>query len=255
MANIRKRGNTYQIRVSCGYKLNGEQVVQTMSWKPPEGMTAKQAEKEVQKQAILFEEKCLRGQVTAIVKFEEFAEQWFEEYARLNLRKSSFERMRQVTQRVYPAFGHLRLDRITGRQIQQFINELVLNGKNMQTGKPLSRKTAVHHLSFISDVFIYAVRMDIVSDNPCRKVYVPKCDKKEKQIYTIEEIGRLFELIESEPLKYRTFFTLAIYSGFRRGELKLRRKSLQHRRTRTASDCCPVLFPSRSRRSSAKLRI
>ncbi len=219
MANIRKRGNTYQIRVSCGYKLNGEQVVQTMSWKPPEGMTPKQAEKEVQKQAILFEEKCLKGQVTANVKFEEFAEQWFEEYARLNLRKSSFERMRQVTQRVYPAFGHLRLDRITGRQIQQFINELVLNGKNMQTGKPLSRKTAVHHLSFISDVFSYAVRMDIVSDNPCRKVYVPKGGKKEKEIYSIEEIEQLFRLLEDAPLKYRTFFTLAVYTGFRRGEL------------------------------------
>ena len=219
MANIRKRGNTYQIRVSCGYKLNGEQVVRTMSWKPPEGMTAKQAEKEVQKQAILFEEKCLRGQVTANVKFEEFAEQWFEEYARLNLRKSSFERMRQVTQRVYPAFGHLRLDRITGRQIQQFINNLVLNGKNMQTGKPLSRKTAVHHLSFISDVFSYAVRMDIVSDNPCRKVYVPKGGKKEKEIYSIEEIEQLFKLLESAPLKYRTFITLAVYTGFRRGEL------------------------------------
>ena len=219
MANIRKRGNTYQIRVSCGYKLNGEQVVQTMSWKPPEGMTPKQAEKEVQKQAILFEEKCLRGQVTANVKFEEFAEQWFEEYARLNLRKSSFERMRQVTQRVYPAFGHLRLDRITGRQIQQFINELVLNGKNMQTGKPLSRKTAMHHLSFISDVFSYAVRMDIVSDNPCRKVYVPKGGKKEKEIYSIEEIEQLFRLLEDAPLKYRTFFTLAVYTGFRRGEL------------------------------------
>ena len=219
MANIRKRGNTYQIRVSCGYKLNGEQVVQTMSWKPPEGMTPKQAEREAQKQAILFEEKCLRGQVTANVKFEEFAEQWFEEYARLNLRKSSFERMRQVTQRVYPAFGHLRLDRITGRQIQQLINELVLNGKNMQTGKPLSRKTAVHHLSFISDVFSYAVRMDIVSDNPCRKVYVPKGRKKEKEIYSIEEIEQLFRLLEDAPLKYRTFFTLAVYMGFRRGEL------------------------------------
>jgi len=219
MANIRKRGNTYQIRVSCGYKLNGEQVVQTMSWKPPEGMTPKQAEKEVQKQAILFEEKCLRGQVTANVKFEEFAEQWFEEYAKVNLRKSSYTVMRQITQRVYPAFGHMKLDKITGRQIQRFINDLVLNGKNMQTGKPLSRKTAVHHLSFISDVFSYAVRMDIVSENPCRKVYVPKSEKKEKKIYTVEEIGRLFELIKNEPLKYRVFFTLAIYSGFRRGEL------------------------------------
>ena len=219
MATIRKRGNTYQIRVSCGYKANGEQVTQTMTWHPPEGMTEKQAEKEAQKQAVLFEEKCLKGQVTTMVKFEQFAEQWFEEYARLNLRTSSFERMKQVTQRIYPAFGHMRMDKITGRQIQQFINDLVLNGKNMQTGKPLSRKTAVHHLSFISDVFTYAVRMDVVSDNPCKKVYVPKGEKKEKDIYTIEEIGQLFELLKDAPLKYRTFITLAVYTGFRRGEL------------------------------------
>lgn len=219
MATIRKRGNTYQIRVSCGYDTKGNQVIQTTSWKPEPNMTARQAEKEVQKQAMLFEEKCLKGQITANVKFETFAEQWFEEYAKLNLRHTSYERMRQLTQRVYPAIGHLRLDKITGRHVQQFINELALNGKSMKTGKPLSRKTAIHHLSFISDVFSYAVKMDMLSENPCRKVTVPKGEKKEKEIYTLEEIEVLFRLLETAPLKYRTFFTLAIYSGFRRGEL------------------------------------
>ena len=97
--------------------------------------------------------------------------------------------------------------------------DLALNGKSMKTGKPLSRKTAIHHLSFISDVFSYAVKMDMLSENPCRKVTVPKGEKKEKEIYTIEEIEQLFRLLETAPLKYRTFFTLAIYSGFRRGEL------------------------------------
>lgn len=219
MANIRKRGNTYQIRVSCGYDTQGNQVVQTMTWKPVEGMTPRQIEKEVQKQAMLFEEKCLKGQVTANVKFEEFAEQWFKEYALLNLRHTSYERMKQLTQRVYPAIGHLRLDKITGRHIQQFINDLALNGKSLKTGKPLSRKTVVHHLSFISDVFGYAVKMDMLSENPCKRVSVPKGEKKEKEIYTLEEIEQLFGLLEEAPLKYRTFFTLAIYSGFRRGEL------------------------------------
>ena len=219
MATIRKRGNTYQIRVSCGYDTKGNQVIQTTSWKPEPNMTARQAEKEVQKQAMLFEEKCLKGQITANVKFETFAEQWFEEYAKLNLRHTSYERMRQLTQRVYPAIGHLRLDKITGRHVQQFINDLALNGKSMKTGRPLSRKTAIHHLSFISDVFSYAVKMDMLSENPCRKVTVPKGEKKEKKIYTLEEIEELFRLLETAPLKYRTFFTLAIYSGFRRGEL------------------------------------
>ena len=219
MANIRKRGNTYQIRVGCGYNAKGEQISQSMTWRPPAGMTEKQAEKEVQKQAILFEEKCLHGQVTANVKFEDFAEQWFKEYAELNLRSTSLERMKNLTKRVYPAIGHIRLDKITARQIQQFINDLAKNGKNLRSGKPLSRKTVVHHLSFISDVFSYAVKMDMLSENPCAKVSVPKGEKKEKEIYTLEEVEQLFVLLEKAPIKYRTFFTLAIYSGFRRGEL------------------------------------
>lgn len=75
MATIRKRGTSYQIRVSCGYDTSGNQVVQTMTWKPADGMNKKQIEKELQKQAILFEDKCMKGQVTANVKFQDFAEQ------------------------------------------------------------------------------------------------------------------------------------------------------------------------------------
>ena len=47
MANIRKRGNTYQIRVSCGYDVRGVQQFQSKTWKPEEGMTPKQIEKEL----------------------------------------------------------------------------------------------------------------------------------------------------------------------------------------------------------------
>ncbi len=221
MATIRKRGNTYQIRVSCGYDSKGNQVIQTTSWKPEPNMTARQAEKEVQRQAMLFEDKCLKGQVTTNVKFEEFAEQWFQEYAKLNLRNTSYEKMKQLPPRVYPAIGHLRIDKITGRHIQQFINDLALNGRNKKNGKPLSRKTVIHHLNFISDVFGYAIKLSMLNDNPCRNVTVPKGEKKEKQIYTLEEIAQIFELLDGEdvPTKFRVFIKLAVYSGFRRGEL------------------------------------
>lgn len=190
-----------------------------MSWKPADGMTQKQIMNELKRQEILFQEKCMKGQVTANVKFQDFAEQWFEEYAKLNLRNTSYERIKQLTVRVYPAIGHLRLDKVTSRHIQQFINDLALNGKSLKNGKPLSRKTAVHHLSFISDVFSYALKMEMLTDNPCRRVTVPKGEKKEKDIYTLEEVEKLFQLLETAPLKYRVFFTLAIYSGFRRGEM------------------------------------
>ena len=211
MANIRKRGNSYQIRVSCGYDTKGNQVSKTMTWKPPESMTPRQAEKEAFKQAVIFEEKCLMCAEPTAMKFEELAEKWFEEYARLNLRNTSFARMKQLTKRVYPAIGYMKVNKITARHIQQFVNDLSFNAKNMQT--------VIHHLSFISDVFSYAVRMSMVSDNPCSRVCIPKGEPKEKEIYTIEEVEQLFDLVETAPLKYRAFFVLAVYSGFRRGEM------------------------------------
>ena len=220
MATIRRRPNgTYEIKVSCGYGVDGKQRNQYKSYKPEPGMTKRQIEKEMQRQAILFEEDCKRGQITAAVKFETFAEQWFEEYAKVNLRPTSYARMKQLTKRVYPAIGHKRLDKITARDIQKFITDMLTNGRNLNNGKPLSRKTAVHHLSFISDVFSYAVRMGMLCDNPCRRVFVPKQEQEEKQIYTIEQVKILYENLKSEPMKYHAYLLLSIYSGYRRSEM------------------------------------
>ena len=80
--------------------------------------------------------------------------------------------MKQHTARVDPAIGHLRLDKITGRHIQQFIDYLI-SSTSERTGRPLARKTVIHHLSFISDVFSYAVKLNIAD----ALIF----DKKEKQ--------------------------------------------------------------------------
>ena len=48
---------------------------------------------------------------------------------------------------------------------------------------------------------------------------MPKIQYTEKQIYTSDDIHRLLVLLENEQLQFRVFFTLMIYSGFRRGEM------------------------------------
>lgn len=219
MATIQQRGNSYLIRVSCGYDSKGKQIIQSMTWKPDEKMTPKQVEKELNRQAVMFEEACMHGFQSKAIKFVELAEEWFEEYAKPNLRNTTYERLLQLRKRIYGAIGHLRMDKITPRQIQFFVNSLAKDGANERTGKPLAPKTIRHNLSLISDVFSYAVRMGVVSDNPCTKVTIPKGEQKEKQIYTPAEVKRFLELLENEPLKYRVFFNLLIYSGFRRGEM------------------------------------
>lgn len=219
MATIQKRNGSYSIRVSCGYDTKGKQIIQSMTWKPDEGMTPKQIEKELKRQSVLFEEACMKGFQSKAVKFETFCEEWFEDYAKTNLRNTTYERLLQLRGRIYPVIGHIRMDKITPQQIQTFVNSLSKEGANERTGKPLAPKTIRHNLSLISDVFSYAVKMGVVAENPCSKVTIPKGEVKEKQIYTPAEVEKFLTLLNDEPLKYRTFFYLMIYSGFRRGEM------------------------------------
>lgn len=140
MASYEKRGNSYRIKASCGYNAQGKQVFQRMTWTPPEGMTEKQIEKELNRQYVLFDEECKKGFVVSPIKFEAFAEQWFEEYANLNLRSTTLTRSRQLTKRTYEAIGHIRLDKLNARVIQRFINSLTAEGTNQNTGKGLAKK-------------------------------------------------------------------------------------------------------------------
>lgn len=218
MATIQKRNGSYVIRVSCGYDVNGKQVRQSMTWTPSPNMTKKQIDKELNRQATLFEEAVKTGQIiNSGIKFETVAEEWLAQIIREgNLKQSTIERYQTVKGRIYTAFGHMKICNIKAMQIQRFINDLAENGLN---GKGMSTKSQSLHLIFISDVFNYAIRYGIVALNPCHNVRTIKKTPQERECYTLAEAQDLLEALESAEPKYRTFFTLAIYTGFRRGEL------------------------------------
>ena len=202
MASVRKRGNTYQIRSSCGYDIHGKQVVRTMTWKPTEGMTARQIEKELERQKVLFDEQCAaQGKGNGNIKFEAFAMQWFKEYAVPKLRTKSVDVYRELEPRTYAAIGHIRIDRLTVRDIQRFINGLGEDGQNKRTGGPLAPKTIRDYAGFISSVLEYAVKMELIQDNPCRRVVLPPMERKEKEVYTLEEAKQFLDSLEEAPLR------------------------------------------------------
>lgn len=85
MATIKQRNNSYSITVSLGYDSQGKQIRKNMTWKPSPGMTAKQIEKEVNRQAVLFEEQARKGHyLDGNVKLADFIETWFKDYANPN---------------------------------------------------------------------------------------------------------------------------------------------------------------------------
>lgn len=62
--------------------------------------------------------------------------------------------------------------------------------------------------------------MDLVSDNPCRKVTIPKGEVKEKPIYSQEEIAHLLTAINGEDTKTKRSKRVLKISSYIMGILK-----------------------------------
>ena len=132
MPTIQKRGDTYRIRVSAGYDSAGKQIMKSTTWKPAPGMTQKQIEKELDRQAVLFEEKVKTGQyVDGNVKLDSFVEKWFSDYAEKNLKPATLSLYHFLMEQVSPAIGHIRMDKLRPTHLIDFYNQLeTLDNKN-----------------------------------------------------------------------------------------------------------------------------
>lgn len=219
MASVKKRGNSYSITVSCGYNIHGKQIRQYKTWCPPQGMTERQIKRELLAKTAEFEQQCHLGVCGGDIKFEAFAEKWFVEYAAPNLKIRTISRYRQMTERVYRSIGHLKMQSITPRVISRFVLDLGRSGENKRSGKALSPKTIKNYLSFVSGIFSYAAAQGIVLDNPCRYVKAPPQIRPEQPCYTKEEAQTFLNELAFEPLCWQVYFNLAIFGGFRRGEI------------------------------------
>jgi len=214
MANITKRGGTFRIKVSCGYGILGKQVTKSKTYKPDPAKSDKWNEKELQRQAVLFEESCKQGQSATAAKFETFAREWFKDYAELKLKRLTVRNYHSMEHRVYSVLGHIRIDRITPIDIQKLVTHLL--------GEGLCADNIRNHVLFVSGIMGCAVKKRIVLYNPCATVDYPETKKREKEYYTAEEVKYLLTLLQhagDDKKQFAVFFTLAAYMGARNGEL------------------------------------
>lgn len=148
MATAQKRGDSYRLRVSCGYDASGKQIIKSITWTPDPGMTEKQIEKELERQKVLFEEKCKTGQfLSGNIKFSEFADIWMKDYAEKQLRARTVEWYRSLLPRTNAGIGHIRLDRLQPNHLIEFYNNLSENGIR----NDIKYKSAVNFRSFLKD--------------------------------------------------------------------------------------------------------
>ena len=222
MAQITKKTNkkgetVFQIRVSCGYDYKGRQRTKSMTYKP-KAKSPKQIEKEVQKQAILFEQQCSEQPLQQKIKFADLADEWLAfETEKGKLKIGSLEVYKGLRERTYNYLGHMYIENITRKVIQKFIFALA---KGADGKKPLKQKTQKNYLAFVSNAFTYAVKNEYIKESPCRAIEVTETESEERDPYTLDEEVALLKKLDGRevPTHYKVFFMLLIHLGMRKGE-------------------------------------
>lgn len=235
MAAITPRKNksgeiiSYTIRVYRGYDSSGKRLKPyTMTYKPESGMTPKQVEKELNRRAVQFEEKCMHGGVAnPTMRLDEFCNQYLE------IAKSTLSPLtlafykEQINSTIIPALGHLKLKDITAAHVQQYIQQLsempkvTRAGKKSESGELLSPSTVRRRLAVLQAVLKQAVKLGLIPDTPAKaeKLTIPKIKQPKIEIFSKQEAAQMLACLEKEDLQFQTLIQLAIFMGARRGEL------------------------------------
>ena len=87
-----------------------------------------------------------------------------------------------------------------------------------ENGK-LSERTVLHHYRLISAILTSAIVDDtILQSNPAKRVRPPKYDRTEVVCLDDVQAAHLLELIDAEPMEFKTAIKLLLFTGMRRGE-------------------------------------
>ena len=246
MASITKRGNTYRITVSNGRDENNKQILIRETYYP-KATTPKKIEREVEDYARDLERCIKSGEYHSgeTMTFDECVKVWAREWAADNLSISTREHYLRTLQGLISGYiGKLPMSKIKATQIQAIYKDMQEEGRTAST----IQKTHVT----VNSVFKFAYRMEIISSNPCDRCYIPKVEARTYQdihYFTVEQAKTFLDAIDkdfesvrkgsvktinekqyasagyvqtikpSNPKQWKAYFYLAIYGGFRRGEL------------------------------------
>jgi integrase len=108
-----------------------------------------------------------------------------------------------------PAFGRVRLDKLTPVRIQSGITDLLDKG--------VSARTAQYAHAVLRVALQNAVQMGVLRDNPAARVKPPRPRREPLRTVSIIEARKLLEQARSEPLG--ALWVLALTTGMRQGEL------------------------------------
>ena len=214
--SIRKRSDgRWEGRYTVGYDENGKVKMKNVLGKTQAEVKEKLKEK-------IEEAKVLDVSKSESYTVAEWAALWFEVYAKPNIRERTADYYnRYITKHIVPCLGDIKLNKLTGRQIQKMYNDLLDHGRERVSQKeknPGLSGTYVHGVHvMLHNCLNRAVKERLLVRNPADDVIVPKIDKKEMKILPPEQVKAYLKAASVRGVL--PLFYLELTSGLRKGEI------------------------------------
>ncbi len=214
--SIRKRSDgRWEGRYTVGYDENGKVKMKNVLGKTQAEVKEKLKEK-------IEEAKVLDVAKSESYTVAEWAALWFEVYAKPNIRERTADYYnRYITKHIVPCLGDIKLNKLTGRQIQKMYNDLLDHGRERVSQKeknPGLSGTYVHGVHvMLHNCLNRAVKERLIVRNPADDVIVPKIDKKEMKILPPEQVKAYLKAASVRGVL--PLFYLELTSGLRKGEI------------------------------------
>ena len=144
--------------------------------------------------------------------FREYAEEWLKLYKEGKLKPTTMGDYRMVLNaHLYPAWGDKRLDEITTRGIQEFLN----------SKKDKARKTIQDMIMLLRVILESALRDQLIDVNPAsdRRLVNPSNRKTVREALPVEDVQDIIANLGKLETMDQRYMALAIFTGMRRGEI------------------------------------
>ena len=191
--HIRKRESSsgkisYQIIIEAGKpdpKTNKRQrIYETVNG------TKKQAQQLLQMRLRQMDSGNYVGNCNILLK--DFVDDWLES-KKNTLKVSTLNRYKeQIGWYIIPYLGRYSLSSITAPIVQRWVNSIYSNPPTQKNNhKPLSAKTVRNIFLNLRAMLDYARATKLIASNPCDMISLPKVEKKELEVYSVNELKKI----------------------------------------------------------------
>ena len=218
MAYIKKKSERkFKITVCNGYKVNGQKRMKAQTITVPSSVPKRGIQQYVMAEAERIEKKFKYGvEESDQTYFEQYAENWLKRQEPF-FKATTYAGYKRNLNIVYPLIGGIPLAKLLPMTLEEMCEEL--RKRPGRGGNCIKETTVQKYLETVSSVLEDAKKNDIIPFNPAHRVRKKHFEKEVQHIPQKYEMGKLMRAIQNEPILYRAYYTLAITTGLRRGEL------------------------------------